>query len=156
MQLFEGPYYASLNENDQLAVQDRLREDIGYADKTARVAMAVADYAKDGDYEQFCRFMLSVGEYYSNNGKQITMNYVHQIVLVPMIPVELRTTVGNFYKRFYQFDGLLGLMNLAENSLNILGLKPTDEQTILVTLASWEKAIQRIVFLAKYQRTPCR
>ena len=154
--MFEGAYYLSLREEDRHEVQARLHRDVGFADKVQIVAMNVDKFARDDDYEQFCRFMLSVGEYSSMNGKELSMNYVHQVVLVPNIAREMRPKVGDFYKRFYHFDGLVGLMNLAENSLRILGLKPIDDQIMTVALASWEKAVQRLVYLVKYQKAPCR
>ena len=122
----------------------------------ARVASAVDKFARQGDYGQFARFMLSAGEYSSLSGKEIISNYVHEAILVPNIMPDMRKTVTEFYERLLQFDGLMSLMPQAEKTLKLLGLKPVDDSVLIVTLSSWDRALQRIVYLAKHQKTMCK
>ena len=156
LQRCQGAYYLSLNEDAQKAIRDRVKGELPQVDKLARVAAAVDRFARQGDYGQFARFMLSAGEYCSLSGKEITTNYVHEAILIPNIMPDMRKVVTEFYDRLFQFDGLMSLMPQAEKTLKLLGLKPIDDSVLMVTLSSWDRALQRIVYLAKHQKTVCR
>ena len=80
----------------------------------------------DISYERFITGLL--GTHWEPARNQIVLNYVHGNRIIPKLNNSIRARFEEYFRRFYQMEGILAKMSLIENTLDALDMIPMQRE----------------------------